>query len=296
MFKNLAAEQLGISGRDSETIELILSNGFKGLDLNLVEFAQQSESQGFAKAARLITSARLKIGSFPLPVNLAGDNADYQADLQRLPALAEVAAQLGGSRMRVDVEPGSDTRPYHENFQVYQQRLAEVGDVLAKHKLRLAVGFLAPLACRRDKAFTFMQTADELVLLLRSVSRENVGLALDSWNWHLGGGKLETLRNLPPNGVVTVELSDAEPADNAQTVDLAARRWPGNGDAVDNAALLSALAELRYDGPVSPLAGAGLLAGSSRAQLVKQAAASLDAVWKSAGLNAVGKLTAVRGH
>ena len=68
MFKNLSPADLGVSGRESEIIELALSHGFKGLDLGLVEFAEQVATQGFAKASRLIESARLKQGSFPLPV------------------------------------------------------------------------------------------------------------------------------------------------------------------------------------------------------------------------------------
>lgn len=296
MFKNLNPEALGISSRDSEIIELVLSNGFKGLDLNLVEFAEQVQSQGMAKAARLITSARLKIGSFLLPVSLEDDEPQHKSNLERLAALADIAAQLGCTRATTIIEPGSDARPYHENFQFYQRRLAEAGDVLAPHKIRLGVGFLAPLACRRDKAFTFMQTADELVLLLRSVGRDNVGLALDSWHWHLGGGRVETLRALPAGSVVTVALSDAEPGETAQSVELAARRLPGDGGAIDNAMLLGALAELGYDGPVTPLVGERHLASASRAQVVKQAAAALDAVWKAAGLNVAGKLATVSGR
>lgn len=294
MFKNLNPEALGISSRDSEIIELVLSNGFKGLDLNLAEFAEQVQSQGFAKAARLITSARLKIGSFALPVALEDDAAQHQKNLERLGALAEIAAQIGCSRATTMIEPGSDARPYHENFQFYQRRLAEAGEVLSKHKIRLGVGFLAPLACRRDKAFTFMQTADEMVLLLRSVGHDNVGLALDSWHWHLGGGKVDTLRALPAGSVVTVALSDAQADETSQSVEPAARRLPGEGGAIDNASLLTALAELGYDGPVTPLVGESHLASASRAQVVKQAAAALDAVWKAAGLNAAGKLATVQ--
>ncbi len=296
MFKNLNPEALGISSRDSEIIELVLSNGFKGLDLNLVEFAAQVQAQGPAKAARLITSARLKIGSCELPVDLGADETDYKAQLERLPALVENVAPLGCTRATYTIEAGSDARPYHENFEFHRRRLAEVADRLAKHRIRLGVGFFAPLACRRDKAFTFMQSFDELLLLLRSVGHAGVGIALDTWHWHLGGGKLDALKALPADSIVTVALSDAQPGDNAQAIELAARRLPGDGGAIDNAALLAALAEARYDGPVTPLAGQAALSGLSRAQIVKQAAAGLDAAWKAAGLNAAGKLATVPGR
>ena len=74
---------------------------------------------------------------------------------------------------------------------------------------------------------------------------------------------------------------------------MTSRRLPGDGGAIDNVGLLAALAELRYDGPVTPAPDKSTLAGLGRDAIVKQAGAVLDAAWKAAGLNAAGKLTAV---
>ena len=43
MFKNLDFEALGVSGHQSELIELTLSYGFKGFDLDLAAFAHQGD-------------------------------------------------------------------------------------------------------------------------------------------------------------------------------------------------------------------------------------------------------------
>ena len=149
MFKNLCPETMGISGRDSEVIELALSNGFKGLDLDLVGFAEQVQTQGLARAARLITSARLKIGSFAVPVRCDEEAGIYQADLEKLAPLAEIARSLGCTRATTTIVAGSDLRPFHENFETHRRRLAEVARVLAGFDIRLGVGFLAPVALRR---------------------------------------------------------------------------------------------------------------------------------------------------
>lgn len=295
MFKNLSPEALGVSGRGSEIIELALSHGFKGLDLGLVEFAEQVSAQGFAKASRLIASARLKLGSFRLPVHWQEDSPQYQADLERLSALAEVARQIGCRRATTVIEPGSE-RVYHENFEFHRRRLAELGDVLAKHEIRLGVGFLAPLACREDRRYPFVRTAEETLLLLRTTGSSNVALALDTWHWHLGGGTVEQLRALTPDKIVAVWLSDAEPALTADEAELSARRLPGEGGAIDNAAVLTALAQLHYDGPVTPVADKSQLAGRSRDQIVKAAGAAFDQVWKAAGLNQAGRLATVSGR
>src|SRR5262249_8736205 len=151
MYKNLSPRLLGISGRDSEIIELVLSYGFKGLELDLVEFAAEVEKHGFARASRLIVSARLKIGSFSLPADWNSD----KVDLTRRGKLAELANQLGCTRATVTIEPGDDARPYHENFEFHRRRLVELAEALAVHKIRLGVGFVAPVACRADRRFQF---------------------------------------------------------------------------------------------------------------------------------------------
>src|SRR5262245_289928 len=136
MFKNLCPALLGVSGRESEIIELTLSHGFKGLDLDLGAFAEQVASQGLARASRLLTSARLKLGSFVLPPGWREDAAEYAAGLKQLSSLAEIARQVGCPRATTLVEPGSDTRPYHENFEVHRRRLAEMGDLLRGFGIR----------------------------------------------------------------------------------------------------------------------------------------------------------------
>ena len=58
MFKNLNPSALGISGHQSEIIELALTYGFTGLDVNMAEFAVRVRLKGMAYARRLIDSAQ----------------------------------------------------------------------------------------------------------------------------------------------------------------------------------------------------------------------------------------------
>ena len=287
MFRNLCVQALGVSGRESEIIELALSNGFKGVDLDLLDFAEQVKTQGQARAARLLTSAKLKIGSFPLPVNWL-DDAEYKTDLERLPQLIELAAELGCTRATAMIQPADDARPYHENFEFHRRRLAEIAAVLDTKKIRLGLGYLAPLSCKGDRHFQFIRTFDELVLLLRTIGSSNLGVALDTWHWHVGGGTLDTLRALGGEKVVTVSLVDAE-TEAAVDAPLTARRLPGDG-VIDLSAVLTVLAETRYDGPVTPEADRSQFGNLGRDQIVKQAGAALDRVWKAAGLGPTGKL------
>jgi sugar phosphate isomerase/epimerase len=294
MFKNLSPGELGVSGRGSEIIELALSHGFKGLDLDLVEFAEQVEARGFDKAARLIQSARLKLGAFRVPIAWQTDSRDFPIQLERLSALAAIAKKIGCRRAVTVIEPGSD-RVYHENFEFHRRRLAELGDMLAAHDIRLGIGFLAPVACRENRAYPFVRTAEELLLLLRTIGSPHVGLALDTWHWQLGGGSIDQLRSLAREKIIAVSLADAEPGLTADRASLADRHLPGEGGAVDNAVVLTALGKLGYDGPVTPAADKSRLAGRGRDQIVKAAAAAFDQAWNAAGLSPAGRLAAVGG-
>jgi sugar phosphate isomerase/epimerase len=296
MFKNLSAEALGIAGRQSELIELALSHGFKGLDLDLVEFAEQVDAHGFDKASRLIVSARLKLGSFKLPVAWSEDTAETRDQMARLAPLAEIASRLGCTRATTLVEPGNDSRVYHENFEFHRRRIGEIAAVLAPWKIRLGLSVLAPHACRAGRAFQFIQTFDELLLLVRNIGAPNVGVVFDSWHWHVGGGKPEQLATLKNDQIVAVSLADGATAATAADAQLSQRRLPGDGGTVDAAAILSALAKLNYDGPVTPAPDRSQFAGLGRDAIVKQAGAALDRAWKAANIGAVGRQAAVPGR
>jgi 2-keto-myo-inositol isomerase len=290
MFKNLNTSALGFSGHSSEVIELALSNQFKGIDLDLIDFARQVESRGIGPAKRLIDSARLRIGSFALPVAWEGEADAYKRDMEGLPKFAELAQQMGCTRMTTNIEPAGDMRPYHENFELHRRRFTELGDALAKYNIRLGVGFFAPTKLREGRAFQFIQTVDAVVLLLRSVSSPQIGLALDTWHWHFGGGTLDQLRALGQTGIVTVTLADVDADVTAASADESMRKLPGETGVIDNAAVLTYLAEIGYDGPVTPRPHPTQFPGLGRDKIVKAAATALDQVWKAAGLGPSGRV------
>lgn len=288
MFKNLSPQALGISGSDSGTIELALSNGFKGIDIDLDEFARQVASRGLAHAKRLIESARLKIGSFALPLSVGAEEREYKKGLESLTQQAELAQQIGCTRAVLTIDPSSP-RPYHEAFEQARRRLDELGDLLAKHGMRLGVGFLAPQNARGDAPYGFVQTADALLLLVRMLAARNVGLAVDTWHWHLGGGTVDSLQGLDKDKLVTVTLSDVAEGTTAEAGADEHRRLPGETGIVDASALLAHLGRVGYDGPITPAASAAQFAGTPRDKIVRQAGAALDQAWKAAGLSPAGK-------
>lgn len=292
MYKTLSADALGLSGRQSEIIELALSHGFKGIDLDLADFAHQVERSGAAHARRLIESAKLKLGAFRLPIAWDGDDAQFRPELEKLAKLAEMAAAAGCQRAITTISPANDQRPFHDNFQFHCRRLGELGEALRPHGIRLGIDFVATAAARQNHAFEFLHTFDAVLMLLDLVPSVNVGLVANGWQIYASGGEIAKLRKLGNKRIIDVLLADA-PADVAPT-DLTdeARLLTGETGVPDAAALLTLLAEIGYDGPVSACPHRAALAGKNRDACVKAAAEALDGVWKAAGLSPTGKQTA----
>lgn len=292
MYKTLSADALGLSGRQSEIIELALSHGFKGIDLDVVDFAQQVQQRGAAHARRLIESAKLKLGAFRLPIAWDGDDATFRGELEKLAKLAEIAAAAGCQRAITTIAPASDERPFHDNFQFHSRRLGELAEALKPHGIRLGIDFVATAAARKDHAFEFLHTFDAVLMLLDLIPSSNVGLVANGWQIYASGGDPAKLRKLGKERIVDVLLADA-PADVAPPeLTDEARLLPGETGTPDNAALLTLLAEIGYDGPVAACPHRAALADKGREASVKAASEALDNLWKSAGLSPAGKLAA----
>ncbi len=294
MFKNLSTDGVGVSGRQSEIIELALSFGFKGVDLDLLDFLEQVKIHGLPHARRLLDSARLKIGTFRLPLTWDDSDEAYQAGLRVLPDLLELAAGIGAKRAVTTIAPANDVRPYHENFEFHRRRLTEIGERLAADGMRLGIEFTASANARKNRAFQFIHSFDAVVMLVNMVRAPNVGAVIDPWQIIAAGSHLDEIRKLSADRIVAVSLSDA-PADVDPTaMGEGDRLLPGETGKIDSAAILTTLAEIGFDGPVSPRAHRNRLAGLRRDQIVKLAGERVDQAWKAANLSPAGKLLPVK--
>ena len=208
MYKNLNPESLGIAGRQSELIELTLTYGFRGLDVDAAELIKRAGLLGVEEATRYLRSANIKVGGFRLPVSIAGDEASFKTDLEKLDKVGDLAKQIGFKYCEVVLDPASDALPYHENFERHRERLAKSADLLAKFDIRLGVGFKAAPGHRQGRPFQFIHQAEELLMLLKTTNSANIGLALDTWNWRLGGGDQAPLADVKGPQVVSVRIAD----------------------------------------------------------------------------------------
>ncbi len=293
MFKNLNPYVLGVTGHQSEIIELALTYGFGGIELNATEFATRVQRKGMEHARRLLDSAKIQVGTFALPFDPDATDEDFKRGMEKLPAAAEAVAAVGCSRCVVTVAPAGDTRPYHENFEFHRRRLGEICEVLGPHGIRLAVGFRAAEYLRKEQAFQFIHDFDALSLLISMIAADNVGVLLDVWDLFVGGGNLETIRGLSAQQIVAVQVAELSAEEPAAEVGPASRLLPNaEGGRIDVTAVLGILNEKGYDGPVTPAPSRGALPSKRRDVIVRRTGEALEAVWRAAELGADPRLLA----
>ena len=288
MYRSLSAEILGVTGRQSELIELALTHRFKGLDIDMESFARQAEKRGLEYASRCLNSASktagLKIGAWLLPVRWQAADDRFKEDLQHLPALANTAKSIGATRCFTWVMAGHNELPLKENFDFHSNRVAEIAERLAPHGISLGLGFHAAVKARAGLEHQFITSADALVTLIQMISADNVGLHLDTWNWFLGSGTLDQLEKLGPTKIVGVRVADVPAKATADTVELNQRLLPDPAGVVPNAAILGKLHDIGYGGPVTPYPHISQCKGIPRDKVVQRAAESLRGVWPGAEL------------
>ena len=289
MFKNLSPRALGITGHQSEIIELALTFGFKGVDLDVADFATRAKLRGMPYARRLIDSAKIGLGTFELPMDWEADEGQFKKELEKLPAYAEVAAEAGCPRCIATVAPAGDELPYHENFEFHRGRFAEICQALQPSGVRFGVGFRAAEYLRKDQAFQFIHDFDALTLLAKMVDAPNMGVLVDLWDFVACGRSVDTIRQLPVEQIVAVQIADM-PADmHMDDLDENSRLLPGdeNGQ-IDIAGALAELAEMGYDGPVTVKPSRSVFDTRRRDVIVRKVSEAFDKVWRSAGLTPEG--------
>ena len=276
MYKNLNAVSLGISGRLNELIELALTYRFRGFDLELEPLVQQAESRGVEHATRFLSGGIIEIGGFDLDLDLIAKDEAFEAELKRLPAIADVARAVGAKTAILTVSPYCGWRQYHETFQLHCERIARIATALAESGVRIALNFLAPTHHREDHGAQFIATPDSLLTLIKMIDQPQVGLCVDTWHWYVGGGLVSQIEGFPGEKVFAVRVADLPQESDLGCVTEQDRLLPGETDTVPNNQWIEWLRSQDYEGAVTACANAAQFSGTTRAQIAEQASESLD--------------------
>ncbi len=283
MYKNLNAGLIGISGRQSELIELALTYGFRGIDIDLSDLVKRTQRGSFETAARFLTSGKLKLSGFEAPIDLDSDDEAFATQLAALGAAAEVSKRVGAVVAMLRVPPATDRLPFHEFFSIMHQRIDQIAEVFGTEGIQVGLYFTAIPSNAEGKQFKFVGDVTGFLALFRSCTAKNVGIIFDSWSWHIGGGAADQLAELPVDRVYGIRIADLAEEISLKDVTSKDRLLPGTNSTVDNVRYIKHFAELGYKGPVTAM-GYPANSGSTRDSSVSLAQDALDTVLEQAGV------------
>lgn len=284
MFKNFCPSALGINGRQSELIELALTYGFRGMDIDMHDMLRRSQRTSFDDAAKYLKAAEIRIGAFQLDVDLDADDDAFTASVATLHPLSEIAQQLGATRALIRVPSATDRLPFNEFFDVQRGRLEQVAEVLAGRDIQLGVGFRAGSELTESKQFPFVNNVETFRALVDAVASQSIGYLIDTWDWVIGNGAMDQLIEIPGDKVVAVRLgSVAEGVDpgSAQSTD---RILPVATGMIDHVKVVAQLESAGFEGPISPSASTANYKGQTREFIVQKAQEAIDEICREAGL------------
>ncbi len=278
MFPNLSPGAIGIRTDLAGTLALAKGHGWAGCDLPVVEAAQLAAERSADDVAAMFSQAGVRPGGWGLPLNW---REPYdQAALDVLGQQAALASKLGCTRVYTWLIPGSNERPFRENFAYHVAQLLPVAQVLAEHGCRLGLEFIGPRTMRDSLRYGFIYSSEGMLCLAEAIGA-NVGLLMDCWHWHTAVGSLADIRTLRAEDIVYVHVNDAPEGLAVEAQIDQVRRLPGATGVIDIAGFLNVLREIGYDGPVTPEPFDKQLAALPSDEACKIARDSMRQIWQA---------------
>tara|TARA_R110002049_G_scaffold2750_2_gene21607 strand:- start:455163 stop:456080 length:918 start_codon:yes stop_codon:yes gene_type:complete len=285
MLKNFSPDALGINGRQSELIELALTYGFRGMDIDMTEMVRRSQRTSPEDASKYLKAAEIKVGGFELDIDLNAADDIFTSQVGTLHPMAELAGSLGARCAYVRIPVASEDTSYPEFFDLQTTRLKQVAEVLSGKDIKLAIGFNAGKELDEGKQFPFVRNTEGLIALVRAVGLAGTGVLLDTWDWVVGEGTMDQITGLKVEEITAVRLGslaeDVE-AGKATTTD---RVLPEKEGAINHVELIKHLASINFEGPVSPSASSVRYKGQTRESTVQRAQEAVDGISTDAGLH-----------
>ena len=263
MYACWNARAVGLTMPAEDAIDLAAEAGFEGVDL-LVRDVLESGSDP-RELRRRMDDLGLRGGGWTLPMNWKNEREAFEADLARLPRLAEVAATLGlfrtGTWVRFESEPvAAETlrsaeacRRVVEGSTAWQaDRLGRMARVLADHGSRLGLEVIGSRSEASGRGVPLVATYRELLDRFSAVARvhPNVGVLADAYHLYAAGETPEDACVWGVGAITWVHVADPANPDRATMRDTE-RLLPGESPEGLSANLLATLAARGYDGPVT---------------------------------------------
>ena len=267
MFKIINIQGLGVAGRQNELIELALTYKFNAVEIDMEDLVARHDAMGREFACQFLLSAKMDVGTFQLPIDLGADDATYATACEKLDTIFGLAKELNCSRCYVQIETSSET-PFQENFERHRLRLHDLGTKFAAHEMKIGLALQSPSATEKENKF--VQTAEEILTLVKTVGQSNVGLFLDTWQWAASGGAMDQIADLSGDQIIETRLADVPADADPANLNKSDRKLPGEEENSLSVKVFEHLKSINYDGPVSVATSLGTFGRSNRNRVVSK--------------------------
>jgi sugar phosphate isomerase/epimerase len=246
MFRAFAGGPIGVKVGFDEAVEMAAHFGFEGIYLDPGYVTQN----GPETVVQMLDERGLQAAGWGLPVSFLAPQPDFEAQLSKLPQVADRCCRAGGRRCSTWISSGSNEMQFDEMFDFLSGRIARAARILKENDIRLGLEFLGPKTIRARFKYEFIYTMDGMLKLCRSVGTGNVGLLLDAWHLYTGGGGMEDVLKLTDHEVVNVHINDAPAGIPIEKQMDGVRCLPGETGVIDVRRFLECLKQIGYTGPV----------------------------------------------
>lgn len=240
---------IGVSGSQTECIELAAKYGFESVGVN-TGYLSSLDGSGREDLAALMKAKGVVWGAAGLPVDFRKDESVFRQGLKGLPAQAKAMQQAGVDRVGTWLMPCHDDLTYVDNFRQHADRLRECVKILADHGHRFGMEYVGPKTLWTSKRHSFIHSMAETKNLIAEIGEDNVGFVLDSWHWYTAHETVDDLRTLTNKDIIACDLNDAPAGIEIDEQIDNTRELPSATGVIDLKTFLGALIEIGYDGPV----------------------------------------------
>ena len=249
MFTELSCRRLGHKVSMDTAIELAQRFGFAAVEPDVRALVRFSTDDCERLRARL-TERGLRMGTAALTVDFRKDQPRYRFGMRTLPRVAGKLAAVGCERV-VTYLPCGDTQLRYDDQRLQAiRRLREIAIVLSAFGIRLGLEYVGARTAWGWSPFPFIHSLRQTRELVAAIGYDNVGLVLDSWQWHVAGETVRELRSVHPGEIVAVDLSDADASVPRHQQKLGHCRLPTATGIVNLEEFVAALRESGYRGPI----------------------------------------------
>ncbi|MDR1766014.1 MAG: sugar phosphate isomerase/epimerase [Lachnospiraceae bacterium] len=250
MYTNLNPRTMGLNHHPYEVLlPAAKAAGFGGIEVPAHAFGSVPAAKDAGKA---LAGQGMRFGLMMAPCDMfKAEDAVFEEALAQWARWLERARAAGCTKAYNHFWPGSDSRPYEENFEWHRRRLQRIFHIMEENGIFYGLEFMGAKTVRDGFRYPFAATLGETLALADSVS-SRIGVVFDTIHWYTSGMAPEDLEWAAgmPQRVVNLHLNDAFPRRSATEQIDSERALPGESGVIDAVAVVRAFHLAGYDGPV----------------------------------------------